>query len=268
MQEYNLSNPTEEYDLSMLEEIDAKEFNLQDTLRELFFYLLPIASFGFFMFILFGAVIPTINETGAKLNEIDNLRSQVDTLNSRIEKIRNLDVDAQNNQLVIDKINLIVPTGQTEVVKFGERVIYSLAQNFLRNDGIKSGEEVVVSNDINNSASLNGNSSEVENSLSIRKIPSKFDINGNLEDIRKFFIQLYKGPDFFIVDSMSLKNLDDVSWSGEISLAKYQFSESQVFDPVKAYTAVSENATLNQLVMTFIKTQFVDNQIENTTIQP
>jgi len=268
MQEYNINNPTEEYDLSMLEELDNKEFNLQDTLKELFFYLLPIASFVFFMFILFGAVIPTINETGAKLNEIDNLRAQEKSLNLRIEKIRNLDIDAQNNQLVIDKINLIVPTGQTEVVKFGERVIYSLAQNFIRNEGIKSGEEVVVSSDINNSASTNGNSSEVENSLSIRKIPSKFDINGSLEDIRKFFIQLYKGQDFFIVDSMSLKNVDDITWTGEVSLAKYQFSESRVFDPLKAYTAISENASLNQLVMTFIKTQFVDNQIENTNVQP
>jgi len=260
MQDYNLTNQTEEYDLSVLNEIETKEFNLQDTMKELFFYILPIASFIFFLFVLFSAVIPTISEIGGKLDEVDKLKAEEITLNARIKKINDLDASAQKNQQIIDRINIIVPTGQTEVVKFGERIVLSLSQNFLVNEGIKLGEEVIVAKDI---ANLQGAATTVQdNSLSIREIPSKFDVKGNLEDIRNFFIQLYKGQDFFIVDSMSLKNTDDISWSGEVSLAKYQFSESQVFDPIKAYTSISENAVLNELVMRFVETQFIDNQIE------
>lgn len=268
MQDNHLNNQTEEYDLSVLEELNNKAFNLQETIRELFFYILPVASFLFFLIILFSAIIPTINDIGVKLDKVDQYREEEKKLSQRIEKIKALDQNATKNQQVIDKINEIVPTGQTEVVKFGERIILSLSQNTLINEGIKSGEAVIVSPAINNTSGNQVDNQEIENSLSIRQIPSEFDVSGNFEDIRKFFIQLYKGPDFFVVDSMSLKNNDDLSWSGEISLAKYQFSESQVFDPIKAYTSVNENTVLNELVMRFIETRFVDNQIEITNQTP
>jgi len=259
----NTTRPSEEYDLSMLDDLNQKEFNLKDTLKEVFFYILPIFSFVVFMLILFFAIIPNISDLTQKLATIDDLKVQDKALTTRIENINKLNETAAINQDVIDKINLIVPTGQTEVTKFAGRIMTSISEHNLKYSGISSGEEVVVSSGV--SLDNNGNSVEEDNTLSVRKIPSKFNIKGSFENIRKFFIQLYKGQDFFVVDSMSLVSNGDFTWSGEISLAKYQMSESSVFDPVIAYGKISEKAELNELVVNFIKTQFLNISLEKTT---
>jgi hypothetical protein len=94
MQDNHLNNQTEEYDLSVLEELNNKAFNLQETIRELFFYILPVASFLFFLIILFSAIIPTINDIGVKLDKVDQYREEEKKLSQRIEKIKALDQNA------------------------------------------------------------------------------------------------------------------------------------------------------------------------------
>lgn len=256
----NTTRPAEEYDLSMLDDLSPKEYNLKDTLKEVFFYILPIFSFVVFILILFLAIIPNISDLTTKLADIDDLKVQDKALTTRIENINKLNDSAASNQDVIDKINQIVPTGQTEVTKFAGRIMSSITANDLKYSGIASGEEVVVSSGV--TVDNNGNSIEEDNTLSVRKIPSKFNIKGSFENIRKFFIQLYKGQDFFVVDSMSLVSNGDFTWSGEISLAKYQMSESSVFDPIIAYGKISEKAELNDLVVNFIKSQFLNVSLE------
>ena len=75
---------------------------------------------------------------------------------------------------------------------------------------------------------------------------------------------MYKSDDFFIVDKMSLKKNDANAWSGEVSLAKYQFGQNSVFDPKIAYGLISENIGLDETVMQFLQTKFIDNVFENT----
>ena len=269
------NNIDEEYDLSLLDEINHKEYNFGEVMKEFMFYLFPIFSFIFFLLILFFAVIPSVGNINSKINDIDNLRGEETRLNDRITKIRQLDQDAVKNQDVMNKINEIVPTGQTEVVKFGERIKAALTKNILENLGIKSGESILVDPTNNQTTSTTTTSSSQtlvkgENVLSLREIPSEFDIKGGYEDIRNFFIQLYQGTDFFVVDEMSLNKNSENIWSGAVSLAKYQFSQSPVFDPKIAYGYISESLTPNQVVIKFLQTKFINNVFENNipTITP
>lgn len=261
------NNLVEEYDLSILDEINHKEFNLQETLKELVFYLLPVFSFLFFLIILFSAVIPNISSMNTKLDKIEALRKEEQQLNTRIAKIRELEKDAANNQEIIKKINIIVPTGNTEVVKFGERIRSTIKDNGLINTETKLGESVLVQDKNQVPTKTNKNTTPIvqdENVLSMSEIPTKFDIKGDYENIRTFFKLMYKSDDFFIVDKMSLKKNDANAWSGEVSLAKYQFGQSSVFDPKIAYGLISENIGLDETVMQFLQTKFIDNVFENT----
>jgi len=261
------NNSIEEYDLSILDEINHKEFNLQETLKELVFYLLPVFSFLFFLIILFSAVIPNISSMNTKLDKIEALRKEEQQLNTRIAKIRELEKDAANNQEIIKKINIIVPTGNTEVVKFGERIRSTIKDNGLLNTETALGESVLVQDKNQVPTTTSKNTTPIvqdENVLSMSEIPTKFDIKGDYENIRTFFKLMYKSDDFFIVDKMSLKKNDANAWSGEVSLAKYQFGQSSVFDPKIAYGLISENIGLDETVMQFLQTKFIDNVFDNT----
>jgi len=178
------NNFIEEYDLSILDEVNNKEFNLGEALKETMFYLLPIFSFLFFLSILFFAVIPSISSINDKMTKIGEMQKETDSLNLRIDKINALAKDAKANQTEINKINFIVPTGQTEVVKFGERIKSTLNQFNIFNTQIKSGESSVVAQNATQNSAPVSNSGQIialttdENILSIREIPSKFDVKG------------------------------------------------------------------------------------------
>jgi len=81
-----------------------------------------------------------------------------------------------------------------------------------------------------------------------------------LQRFRQFFINLYEGKDFFVVEKMSL-SYDNTSknWNGEVSLVKYQFNKDDTFDAQSVYGAVSENAIPNQKVIVFLQSKFVEN---------
>jgi len=67
---------------------------------------------------------------------------------------------------------------------------------------------------------------------------------------------------------MSLTKSDGQNWSGEVSLSKYQFSQSSKFDPKFVYGSISENIEFNKSVMDFLKTKFINNVFENTDNVP
>lgn len=262
MQGQNPINSINEYDFSVLDEIQPKDFNLSEVLRDVLFYSLPLFSFIFFMLIFFSAVLPGIDSINTKLTEIESLESQVTTLEERIVNIQKLGESNAEIQDTIEKINSIVPTGQTEVVKFGDRISETVALHSLLNNILKTGELVVVTNETDG---LEETNLEQDSSvLPLSQIPTKFDLRGSFEDIRQFFITLYQGQDFFVVEKMELNSSESEEWYGEISLVKYQFSPSTNFDPVKAYFSISENSKINPQVLTFLEKKFIDNAFEGS----
>ena len=98
--------------------------------------------------------------------------------------------------------------------------------------------------------------------LPLNQLPTNFDLLGPYEGIRSFFRNMYSGQDFFVVNQMELVKIDQNTWSGQISLAKYQFTPNAKFDPNKAYFTISEDAPLNQEMLDFLQKKFLDNAFE------
>lgn len=265
-----VNNKIDEYDFSALDELAPKQISLNEALKETAFYLLPIAGLLFFIFVLFNGVIPSINEMNTKLDDIEALREEDEALALRIQNILNLEKNIENTQTIIDKINYLVPTGQTEVVAFGERIIQNIQTNTLTYDALKTGELELVTSAAYLDPEVIDQLKEDPTYLPLNQIPTEFGVKGPYEGIRSFFINMYNGPDFFVVNKMELKKTGDNEWSGDISLAKYQFTPNNAFDPVKAYFNISEDTPLNPEVMDFLQKKFVDiifqeNQIETET---
>lgn len=254
-----------EYDFSALEEIQPKSFNLSESLKEMLFYVLPIFSFGFFLLILFGAILPTIQNITDTNAAVDSLKQQDQALKQRITTINNLSNNNAKTEEILQKINAIIPTGRTEVVKFGERIDASIAAHSLVSNKRTIGETVLVNSSDQNTATQAQTSDTSASVLPLSDIPTQFDIQGTYENIRSFFIDLYKGQDFFVVDNMDLTSTstgDD--WNGKVSLVKYQFSPSANFDPVKAFLGIDESSPLNQQVLDFLEQKFINNVFEVT----
>lgn len=263
-------NSINEYDFSALEELQPKEFKLGDVLKDILFFSLPLFSFLFFIGILFNAVIPNIEDMGKRLTEVEKLRVDEAALKVRIAKIRDLQTNIASIQETIDKINTIVPTGRTEVVKFGDRIMLNINQNGLMSEGYQVGESELVSvvdktptaivDPVTGLTSL-----EDPTYLPLYQLPAIFNVTGQFNDIRNFFKQLYTGQDFFVVDKMDLTGSggpQNGDWTGDISLVKYQFTLNPAFDPIKAYMGISESTALNQTVMNFLQAKFVNNVFE------
>lgn len=255
------NNKINEYDFAALDEIKPKEFNLNDSLKELLFNILPLIGFVLFIIILFSAVIPNIQQMNAKLAEIEKLKEQDATLRDRITKIRALGEQNVKLYKILDKINEIVPTGNTQVVKFSDRIASIASANTLTNTKRNVGEMIIVSDlsGVPDPSGINKTTGNAKTDLPLSEIPVKFDISGNYNNIREFFKALYKSNDFFVVEQMSLNLGKSDLWFGEISLVKYQMTPNKAFDPVLAYGGISENAVINPEVIKFLEQKFIGN---------
>ena len=170
-------NNINEYDFSALEEIQPKEFNFAEVIREVLFYGLPLFSLIFFLLIFFSAVLPAIDSINLKMAEIQQLETKVAALEERIVNIQQLGENNAKIQDTIEKINSIVPTGRTEIVKFGDRISQAIAVNSLINGVLKTGEVVLVANE-GSSDTIDTNSELDASTLPLSQIPTKFDIEG------------------------------------------------------------------------------------------
>jgi len=268
------NNSINEYDFSALDELAPKQFKLGDVLKEMLFFSLPVFSFIFFIGILFYAVIPNINDMNARLTEVNKLRQDEADLKVRIAKIRDLQANISSIQQTIDKINVIVPTGRTEVVNFGDRIVQTIVANTLLSDGYTTGESELVGNQnpapaLTVTPAATGQTTQTAAAdptyLPLYQLPAIFSVSGKFDAIRSFFKELYKGNDFFVVDKMELTGSGGPQggdWRGEISLVKYQFTPNPEFDPVKAYMGISESTPLNEIVMKFLQDKFINNAFE------
>lgn len=260
------SSNLDEYDFSALEQISPKRISLNEALREVVFYLLPILGTLFFLFVLFQGVIPTLREMNEGFAEIERLKQEDITLQARIDRIIELERKIAETQEVIDKINILVPTGKTEVVAFGERIIFNISNTGLTYEELKTGELEHVNTLLNTEAQDESMIDQKDDPsyLPLYQLPTMFDLDGPYESIRAFFKNIYSGDDFFVVDEMELVKVSENEWSGDISLAKYQFTPNNAFDPNKAYLGVSEETPLNQEVLDFLQKKFVDNAFDKS----
>lgn len=214
------------------------------------FYALPFFSGGIFAMIILFAVLPSLQKTFRTLDEIDDLREQDTALQTRIERLETLQASASQIRVIVDRINTIVPTGQSDVVAFRERVVTSSTEESLDLDKLSSGETLLAAD------------AQTVPNFNIIQIPSLFSLNGEFQSFRRFLNNLYSGDDFFIVNEMTLSfaptEAEPDLWIGKFELIKYQFFADEEFDATATYTGVDDNAEPNAEVVNFLETRFVD----------
>ena len=237
---------------------------MKQVLHDIRFYALPLLSFIFFVALLLGPIIGNITDIFAKIDQINTLRETDQQLADRIDRLTALQASSLQDQSIIDKINELVPTAKTEVLKFRQRVADNATQSGLTLQGSTSTEDVV-----SGPTSAQANNS----TLSLLEIPSKFTLTGSFPDFKAFLAALStEGQDFFVVQEINLSlSKDDEgieSWGATINLVKYQFYVSSAFNPVTVYGSVSEDTTPDPSVVNFIKGRFIGSSTVPATITP
>lgn len=216
------------------------------------FYALPVASTLFFVVLIAFGALPNIKKTFSYNQQLTELKDQDAQLQKRINQLVVLQSQTAENTLILEKINEIVPTGKSEVVKFRERVANNTIQQNLSLNDSKAGENI------------NSTLVTIDN-FSLIQIPSEFNVNGRFPNMRQFLKKLYVGTDFFIVNKMNLSlasEQDSTDWLGNFNLTKYQFFADEGFDSQEVFANVSELTSANQEVIDFLKERFINNTLD------
>lgn len=216
------------------------------------FYILPISSVVIFVLIIIFAVIPNVSYMLDGLSEAQKLADESEELNRRIKRLDQLTNDIDRNKLLLEQLNNLVPTENTQVVNFRQKVAEIGERKGLEVESLKAGELIIEGPDVE--LINQGNS----NLFSVIEIPSTFSFSGNFSSYRELLKDLYAGDDFFVVSKMDLNLTNPGSrnqnWQGEFDLIKYQFTGKT--DEAK-YLNVSEFSQVNQRVVKFIEENFV-----------
>lgn len=212
------------------------------------FYAIPILSMIVLMAIVFFAIIPNIKQSSQLFSKINELENENLIVQSRIDNLTAIRSQNNTRQELIDKINELVPTGKSQVVKFRQRINSSGTGNDLEIKDSKAGE------------TINYTIVTIDN-FSLIQIPSQFIVEGKFKNMRSFLNALYEGQDFFIVNQMGL-NLAGVEsgedkWLGEFDLTKYQFFAEDEFNSINVFSNVSESQQPNQQVIDFLEQRFL-----------
>lgn len=211
------------------------------------FYLLPIISISIFLVILMFTIIPNVKYMINGLEEGKQLKKESEELDRRISLLKTLKTREEENQQILNKVNLIIPSEQSEVVKFRQKVAGLATNEGLLVESLQAGENIIDEDD----AVIENNNNQ------LIEIPSKFSFSGDFDAFRKLFLTLYEGDDFFIITNMDL-DISSVgqssgTWKGQFDLTKYQFSERQSEED---YMNISERQPVNQSVINFIEQNF------------
>lgn len=181
------------------------------------------------------------------LEEGKQLKKESEELDRRISLLKTLKTREEENQQILNKVNLIIPSEQSEVVKFRQKVAGLATNEGLLVESLQAGENIIDEDD----AVIENNNNQ------LIEIPSKFSFSGDFDAFRKLFLTLYEGDDFFIITNMDL-DISSVgqssgTWKGQFDLTKYQFSERQSEED---YMNISERQPVNQSVINFIEQNF------------
>lgn len=211
------------------------------------FYFLPIFSVVIFFLIMIFAIVPNITYMRDQLQIVRALRDESNEYDRRISALNELKKDAESYKSLLEKVNSLVPSEQSEVVKFRQRVAQNGQDNRLIVENQKTGEILVDDSNV----------VEKTTNFQLIEIPSNFLFKGEFNSLREFLRTMYEGDDFFVISSMDLdieviRNVGSI-WMGDFDLIKYQFSEDS---QTSRYEEVSEFEPINQEVVKFMGDNF------------
>jgi len=227
-------------------------------------YLIPMLLLIFGVILVFIVLMPQVDTMAQKFTVLQTEQQDYDALlakkNSRLELLSL----TTTQQATLTKINAIIPQSQTDVVGFTERIRAMVSENNLTLSDIKSGEQVTVKTAVNTA----GTTSDAN--LELVEVPAEFQIEGELQNIRKFLGTLYGGQEFIVIKKMELsKKVDDVDvnfstlqttqWSINLTLTKFQFrigKNGTAAALQKSYFNVDETSRANKEIVDFINENY------------
>lgn len=211
------------------------------------FYIIPIISVILFLAILVFGIVPNVRYMIDGFQEGQELKNESKELDARIDRLASMKQRDQDNRQLLSKINSLIPSEQSEVVRFRQKVAGIGVGKGLSVESLQAGELIIEDN---------RNIIETSGSQLI-EIPSRFGFTGLFNGFRELFRELYSGEDFFIISNMDLNvnnfNIGVDSWEGRFDLVKYQFYEEGT---VNDYLNVRETEPVNQEVLRFLEDNF------------
>ncbi len=226
-----------------------KDIKTEDLIHWFKFYILPILSIFFLLVILLIGIYPNLKTLFGYLDEIDKMEKQSTALGTQLSKLKELNKNESRTQAYLSLIETIVPTKETEVVNFQEKIKILGTNNGLRLVESKTGETIIIPEDLEEG--------EVPG-VGLIEVPSQFSFQGELDDIKTFLGELNEGEDFLVINEMKLTSINSVvsdQWTLDITFVKYQFQEMDLTenDP---FSEVSEGSKPNEDVLNFIKDRY------------
>jgi hypothetical protein len=213
------------------------------------FYLIPIVSVLIFVILFIFTIVPNIKYMFDGLQDVNSLQDESKKLDSRINVLKTLKENEDVDRQTLGIINQLVPSENSEVVKFRQKVAEYGKQKGLEVESLKAGESILSEKDKNVLLETSH--------YQLIEIPSKFTFTGPFGSYRELLKTMYNGDDFFVISSMKLDvsadNRSSLLWRGDFDVIKYQFSQSSTGSN---YSQVPETQPVNQSVVNFVRENF------------
>lgn len=216
------------------------------------FYLIPIVSVLIFIILFIFTIIPNIKYMFDGLQDVNSLKDESEKFDARIAVLKTLKENEDQDRQTLGIINQLVPSENSEVVKFRQKVAQYGREKGLEVESLKAGESIINEKDKNVLLETSH--------YQLIEIPSKFTFTGPFGSYRELLKTMYNGDDFFVISSMKLDVSADTRtgllWRGDFDMIKYQFSQSSTG---ANYSQVPETQPINQSVVNFVRENFADS---------
>ncbi|MBP9758166.1 hypothetical protein KBD45_00585 [Candidatus Dojkabacteria bacterium] len=183
-------------------------------------YLVPMLGLLIFIGILMVFTIPSINDLFGTYDLRDTANNELDQKEIELKELQNLRNANKTNKDMLERLQLIIPTSQTEVVNFVNKVEQISNDTSVGFKDAVAGERLIL-----DSAGKASTKTDDRN-LRLLQIPINFTLNGTLDNLRSLLIKIYNNDDFIVMTEMQLNNRDTETDGAkvELELSKYQYN--------------------------------------------
>lgn len=205
-------------------------------------YVIPLVTLGIFSGIVVLLIVPAVNGLFAGLEEISVLGEEANDLDEDLLDLQALQSNFNQVESDLQDINSIVPTGDTEIASFQERIVKLAIDQGLIVREVQTAEQILQTGEQDISV------------LGIIEIPTLFSIEGELDLAVDFITGIQQIDDFIIIGEMDLSSSDNIKWNLELLLIKYQFQDPNEDNRLlEAYSRVPPSAQANSEVLDLIR---------------
>lgn len=227
--------------------------------RLLQLYALPLVIILVFAGIIFALIIPTIYGIFGDLEEMNDITTQVESLDVTISNYEALRSRQAQIEEELASIDAVIPEDISSVVDFSGRIRKIARQDYNLRVTQAENSEIILT-----SAVDEDEEGETSEALAIIELPASLSMVGPLDNIQEFISAIQQTNDFIIIGEMELiavvdtslqpiSQLSDGDWRLDITLIKYLFPVPNAQNNLQEiYSQVPPTVIINQEVLDFI----------------